>query len=97
MASRILSRPTRRQMTERIVVLMQCQADLPNLVLALGAPSRLPCRLNCRQQQRDQDPNHGDHHEQLNQGYPPPTAPCAAAMPGGEGLGGNFTVEEHCN
>jgi hypothetical protein len=46
---------------------VHCQAELLEVVDALGAAGRLASRLHCGQKQRDQHRNDGDDHQQLNQ------------------------------
>ena len=46
---------------------MQRQADLLEVIGALGPPGRLPRRLDRRQQQGNQDADDGDHHQKLDQ------------------------------
>ena len=50
---------------------MRRQAELLEVVDALGAAGRLAGRLDGRQQQRDQDGDDGDDDEQLDQGETP--------------------------
>jgi hypothetical protein len=50
-----------------IVILMQRQADLSEVIHALGATSRLTGRLYRREQQSDQHGDDRDHHKQLYQ------------------------------
>jgi hypothetical protein len=49
------------------VVLVQCHADLPQMVLALGSSRRFARRLHCRQKQCNQNPDDRDHDEQLDE------------------------------
>src|SRR5690606_24823647 len=56
-----------RQNAVRVVVVVHCQADLLQVVAALGAAGGLSCLLDGRQQQRNQDRDDRDHHEQFNQ------------------------------
>ena len=46
------------------------EANLSQIVLALGVPSRLPRSAQRRQDQRCQHADDGDHHQQLNQSKP---------------------------
>ena len=47
---------------------MQAEAELLQVVDALGPPGRLASRLDRRQQQRDQHRDDRDDHQQLDQG-----------------------------
>ena len=51
------------------------QADLLEVVDALGAAGRLAGRLDGGQEQADQDGDDGDHHQQLDQGEPSGAVP----------------------
>ena len=51
-----------------IVIILGGQADLLEIVRALGTSGGLAGRLHGRQQQRDQHGDDGDHHQQLDQG-----------------------------
>ena len=53
------------------LVVVQSQADLLQVVGALGAAGGLAGRLHGGKQQRDQDGDDGDHHQQLDQGETP--------------------------
>ncbi len=53
-----------------IMIVVQGQAHLLEIVLALGAAGRLARLLHSRQQQGNQDRDDRDHDEQLNQGEP---------------------------
>ena len=50
------------------VVIVHGQADLLQIVDALGPPSGFACRLNGREQQRNQDRDDGDDYQKLDQG-----------------------------
>jgi hypothetical protein len=50
----------------RAFVIQASQPNLPQVIRALGASSRLACRLNRGQQQSDQDADDRDDHEQFN-------------------------------
>ena len=52
---------------EGALVVVQGQADLLQVVRALGAAGRLAGRLHGGQQQGDQDGDDGDHDQQLDQ------------------------------
>ena len=54
-----------RQLPVYIVAIVDSQADLLEVVLALGAASSLAHLLHSRQQQADEDSNDGDDHQQL--------------------------------
>ncbi len=54
----------------RTFVIVHGQADLLQVVRALGTPGGFPGRLDGGQEQRDQDRDDGDHDEQLDQGEP---------------------------
>jgi hypothetical protein len=54
----------------RVVKLVQGQADLLEIVLALRAATRLPRSLHRRQQERDENANDRDHHQQLHERKP---------------------------
>ena len=51
-----------------VVVIVHGDAELLEVVDALGAAGRFAGRLNRRQQQRHQDANNGDHHQELDEG-----------------------------
>jgi hypothetical protein len=55
-----------------IVVVVQREADLFEVVLALRAPCGFPRLLHGRQQQRDQDRNDRDDDEQFDESEPAP-------------------------
>ena len=61
--------PTSRQREDVVgrVVVVQRQADLLQVVDALGAAGGLAGRLHGGQQQADQDPDDRDDHQQLDQ------------------------------
>ena len=50
-----------------IVIVLGGQADLLEIVRALGTPRGLARGLDGRQEQRDQDGDDRDHHQQLDQ------------------------------
>ena len=50
------------------MIVLQGHAQLPEIVLAMGAPGRFAGRLDGRQEQADQDADDGDHHQQFDQG-----------------------------
>jgi hypothetical protein len=56
-----------RKDVERIVVVVQGEAELVQVVLALRPAGGLARLLNRRQQQRDQDGDDRNHHQQLDQ------------------------------
>lgn len=56
-----------RQMLVGIIEVMNCQAELFELVDAGSPPSGLTGLLDSRKKQPDQNPNDGDDNEQLNQ------------------------------
>ncbi len=51
----------------RVVVVMKCQSDLLQIILAGASPCCFACLLDRRQQQRDQNCNDGDDHQQLDE------------------------------
>jgi hypothetical protein len=53
-----------------VMIVVQGQAVLFEVVLALRSPRRLPCLLYGWQQESDQDGDNGDHHQQLDQREP---------------------------
>ena len=57
----------RRERSDGRVVVVQSQADLLEVVDALGASGRLACRLNGRQEQGDENGDDGDDYEEFNQ------------------------------
>src|SRR5262249_11703848 len=57
----------RREAALRVVVVVQSQADLLQVVLALGPVGRLTHLLDGRQQQADEYSNDGDDDEQFNE------------------------------
>jgi hypothetical protein len=57
----------RRQGIERVVMLVQRQAHLLQIVLALRPPRGFASRLHRRQEQGDQHADNGDHDQQLHQ------------------------------
>ena len=59
--------PPERERAVGVVVVVQGQADLLEVVDALGAAGGLAGRLHGRQQQADQDGDDRDHHQQLDQ------------------------------
>ena len=56
-----------REHAERVVMVVQGQAELLEVVGALHPAGRLARRLHRGQQQRDQDADDRDHHQQLDQ------------------------------
>ncbi len=50
-----------------VMIIVQSQAQLLEVVLALGAAGRLARLLDGRQQEGNEDRNDRNHHEQLNQ------------------------------
>ena len=62
------SNPTLWKRLIGVVVVVQRQANLFEIVLALRPPRRLTSLLHGRQQQRNQDSNNRDHDEQFDQG-----------------------------
>src|SRR5262249_52709530 len=58
----------RGEPADRLVVVVQGQAELPQVVLAAHAVGGLAHLLDGGQQQADQDGDDGDHHQQLDQG-----------------------------
>lgn len=50
-----------------VVVIVEGQAHLLQIVLALGAAGRFPRLLDCGQEQSDQDRDDRNDHQQLNQ------------------------------
>src|SRR5262249_27356893 len=57
-----------RQNALGALVVVGGEAQLLEVVLALGARGSLAHLLNCRQEQADQDRNDRDHHEEFDQG-----------------------------
>jgi hypothetical protein len=49
---------------------VQSQANLLEIVGALGPPRRFSGGLNCRKQEGNQDTNDGDHYQQFHQREP---------------------------
>lgn len=73
-AARLASRdlcPAREHLAMGVHVVVQGQADLLQVVCALGTPSGLARGLDCRQEQGDQDANDGNDHQKLHQGEAP--------------------------
>ncbi len=66
----------RRQVRVRALEVQRRQADLLEVVDALGAPGRLAGRLHRRQQERDQHGDDRDHHQQLDQRETTRASPC---------------------
>jgi hypothetical protein len=50
-----------------IVVIVKCQRNLFDIVLALSPTGRFTGLLHCREQQRNENRNDRDHNQQLNQ------------------------------
>jgi hypothetical protein len=48
-------------------MILECDADLPNVIHAFRAPCGLAGRLDSRQKQSNQDPDNRDDDEQLDQ------------------------------
>src|SRR2546421_30440 len=63
------SEPGRKDAVSSMVV-VEGQADLLQVVLALGAGGRLAHLLDGGQEQADEDGDDGDHHQQLDQREP---------------------------
>ena len=59
--------PARREAIVDAVVVVDRQADLLEVVLALGASGRFARRLHGRQQQSDQHADDGDDHQQFDE------------------------------
>ena len=55
-----------RECTQGRVVVVQCQAQLLEIVGALCPAGGLACRLDRGQQQRDEDADDGDHHQEFH-------------------------------
>jgi hypothetical protein len=55
----------------RVVIVVQRQADLADVVLALDPPIRFTRGLDSRQQQGHQDRDDAEHNQELDQGQPP--------------------------
>ena len=65
----------RREMPNRVVVLMCRQSELPEVVAALGPTGGLSRQLDCWENQAYQDRNDRDHNQQFDQRKAtPPTA-----------------------
>jgi len=54
-----------------VMIVVQCQANLLEVVLALGAGSGFAHFLHRRNQEGDEDGDDGDHHQQFDQGEIP--------------------------
>ena len=60
--------PAGREGPQRIVIVLQGDADLLEVVAALRPPGRLAGHLHGGQQQRDQHADDGDDDEELDEG-----------------------------
>ena len=61
-------RQAQRERRNGLVIVVHRQADLLEVVDALGPAGRLAGRLHGRQEQGDQHGDDGDHHQQLGSG-----------------------------
>ncbi|OYV85460.1 MAG: hypothetical protein B7Z73_13535 [Planctomycetia bacterium 21-64-5] len=66
--NRFTAQPARRKGADGRMIVGQRQADLLEVIVAVGAARGFAGGLHRRQQQRDQQTDDGDHHEQLDQG-----------------------------
>ena len=51
-------------------VILHCQPNLLEIILAAHPPPRFACRLDRRQQKSDQDADDRDHHQKFHQRKP---------------------------
>lgn len=50
-----------------VVVVLECEAELFDVIDALGSASSFASLLNCGQQESDEDGNDGDDHQQFDE------------------------------
>jgi hypothetical protein len=60
----------RGESTICVVIIMECQADLLEIICTTNSSGRLPGSLHGWQQQSDQDSNNRNHNQQLDQSKP---------------------------
>jgi hypothetical protein len=81
---------TRRESTLDSMVIVQREADLPEMVLTLDAVAGFADFLDRRQQQGDQDADNGNHHQKLDEREAAPTI-----APGSSRYGHRY-LRYHC-
>ena len=90
----IVEREARREHALGVVIAVQRQADLLQVVLAVGASSRLAGRLDGGRTSADQEADDGDDHQQFDEGEASilgrsgTDVACQASIPSGSGRTG---------